>query len=70
MVKEEAGVEKYTRSLVGQEGIKLWFRLRTGSVGLFENKKQCRMCDNERCMLCNSCEVDVEHFLVRCEEFR
>ena len=28
------------------------------------------MCD-ERCVLCNSCKVeDVEHFLVRCEEFR
>ena len=24
----------------------------------------------ERCVLCNSCEVDVEHFLVRCKEFR
>ena len=29
------------------------------------------MCDDERCALCNSCEVeDVEHFLVNCEEFR
>ena len=30
MVKKEAGLE-YTRSLVGQEGIRLRFRLRTGS---------------------------------------
>ena len=71
LVKEEAGLEEYTRSLVGQEGIRLRFRLRTGSAGLFEDKKRCRMCDDERCVLCNSCEVeDVEQFLVRCEEFR
>ena len=69
LVKEEAGLE-YTRTLVGQEGIRLRFRLRTGSAGLFEDKKRCRMCDDERCVLCNSSEVDVEHFLVRCEEFR
>ena len=51
-------------------GIGLQFRLKTGSVGLFEDKKRCRMCDDERCVLCNSCEVeDVEHFLVRFEEF-
>ena len=62
MVKEEAGLEEYTRSLVGQEGVRLRFRLRTGSAGLFEDKKRCRMCDDERCVLCNSCEVeDVEH---------
>ena len=71
LVKEEAGLEEYTRSLAGQEGIRLRFRLRTGSAGLFEDKKRCRMCDDERCVLCNSCEVEhVEHFLVRCEEFR
>ena len=71
MVKDEAGLEEYTRSLVGQEELRLRFRLRTGSAGLFEDKKRCRMCDDERCVLCNSGEVeDVEHFLVRCEEFR
>ena len=71
LVKEEAGLEEYTKSLVGQEGIRLRFWLRTGSAGLFEDKKQCRMCDDERCVLCNSCKVEhVEHFLVRCEEFR
>jgi len=57
--------------LVGQEGVRLRFRLRTGSAGLFEDKKWCRMCDDERCVLCNSGEVeDVEHLLVRCEGFR
>ena len=31
---------------------------------------RCRMCDDERCVLCNSCKVeDMEHFLVRREEF-
>ena len=52
-------------------GGKARFRQRTGSTGLFEDKNWCRMCDDERCVLCNSGEVeDVEHFLVRCEEFR
>ena len=37
----------------------------------FLDKKWCKMCDDERCVLCNSGEVeDVEHFLMRCEEFR
>ena len=39
MVKDEAGLEEYTRSLVGQEEVRLRFRLRTGSAGLFEDKK-------------------------------
>ena len=58
--------------MVGQEGVRLGrFRQRTGSTGLFEDKNWCRMCDDERCVLCNSGEVEnVEHFLVRCEEFR
>ena len=71
MMKEEARLDKYTKTLVSQEGVRLRFRLRTGSAGLFEDKKRCRMCEDERCVLCNSGEVeDVEHFLVRCEEFR
>ena len=42
MVKDEAGLEEYTRSLVSQEEVRLRFRLRTGSAGLFEDKKRCR----------------------------
>ena len=54
---------------MGKEEL-LWFKLRTGSAGLFEDKSGVG-CDDERCVLCNSCEVeDVEHYLVRCEEFR
>ena len=65
-----AGLEQYTRSSVGHEGVRLRFRLRTGSAGLFEDKKRCRMCTDDRCVLCDSGEVeDVKHFLVRCEEF-
>ena len=70
-VKEVAGLEQYTRSFVGHEELRLRFRLRTGSAGLFEDKKRCRMCTEDRCVLCDSGEVeDVKHFLVRCEEFR
>ena len=38
MLKDEAGQEEYTRSLVGQEGVRLWFRLRTGLPGLLRTK--------------------------------
>ena len=34
-----------------------------------EDKKRCRMTEDERCILCGGGEVDVEHFLVRCNEF-
>ena len=40
----KAGLEQYTRSSVGHEELRLRFRLRTGSAGLFEDKKRCRMC--------------------------
>ena len=71
MMKEETRLDEYTKTLVSQEGVRLRFRLKTGSAGLFEDKKRCRMCEDERCVLCNSSEVeDVEHFLARCEEFR
>ena len=57
--------------LAGHEELRLRFRLRTGSAGLFEDKKRCRMCTEDRCVLCDSGEVEeVKHFLVRCEEFR
>ena len=31
------------RSVQGQESVRLLFRLRTGSDGLLEDKKRCRM---------------------------
>ncbi len=43
MVKEEADLEQYTRSLVGQESLRLHLRLRTSSVGLMIDKKRWRM---------------------------
>ena len=61
----KAGLEQYTRSSVGHEELRLRFRLRTGSAGLFEDKKRCRMCTDDRCVLCDSGEVeDFKHFLV------
>ena len=35
------------RSVQGQESMRLLFRLRTGSAGLLEDKKRCRMVSNE-----------------------
>ena len=69
--KEEFEAERYIDSLLGQEAVRCRFRLQTGSAGLFEDKKRCRMTEDERCILCGSGEVeDVEHFLVRCNEFQ
>ena len=52
MVKEVAGLEQYTRSSVGHEELRIRFQLRTGSAGLFKDKKWCRMCTDDRCVLC------------------
>ena len=71
MTKEEFGVETYLGSSQGQEAIRCRFRMRTGSAGLFADKKRCRLCEEDKCVLCDSEEVeDVLHFLVLCEEFQ
>ncbi len=70
MVKEEADLELYTRSLVGQESLRLRLKLTTSSVGLMVDKNRCRMYVDDRCVLCNSEEAeDVRHFLIRYKEF-
>jgi len=52
MVKEEARLEEYTKSLVGKEGIRLQFRPIKGSAGLFKDKKQCVGCVIMKGMCC------------------
>ena len=43
------------------------FNLRTGLAGLFQDK---RRCSDDRCVMCDSGEVeDVDHFLIGCTEF-
>ena len=50
--------------------VRLRFRLRSGSAGLFEDKKRCGMVEEDRCVLCNGLKVeDVKHFVLECEEF-
>jgi len=45
--------------------------MRTGAAGLFADKKRCRFCEKDKCVLCDSGEVeDVVHILVLCEEFQ
>ena len=44
-------MERYVRSVQGQESVRLLFRQRTGSAGLLEDKKRCRKVSDER--LCN-----------------
>ncbi len=45
--------------------------MRTGSAGLFQDKKRCKMIEDDRCILCDRDETeDVEHFMVKCDEFR
>ena len=64
-VKDTFGVEEYVASWVGHEAVRLRFRLRTGSSGLFEDKWRCKMCVDGRCVLCNRGEVeDVGHFVL------
>ena len=49
MMKEVTGLEQYTRSSVGHK------ELRVGcSVELLEDKKWCRMCTDDRCVLRDS----------------
>lgn len=70
LAKNGAGVERYVRSSQDQEGVRLMFRLRTGSAGLLVDKKRCRMVSDERCIMCDSgIGEDVVHFLVVCGEF-
>ena len=58
------------RSVHDQEIVRLIFRLRTGSAGLYEDKKRCRMVSVERCVICDSrVGKNVDHFLVDCGEF-
>ncbi len=49
MVKEDADLEQYTRSLVWQESLRLQLRLRTSSVGIMIDKKRWRMSVEDRC---------------------
>ena len=46
-VKDVFGVEKYVASWKGHEAIRLRFRLQTGSAGLLEDKRRCRLCVDE-----------------------
>ena len=46
------------RSIQGQESVRLLFRLRTGSAGLLEDKKSCRMVSDERRVMCDSGVVE------------
>ena len=42
--------------------MRLQFRLRTGSAGLLEDKKRCKMIIDERCVMCVSgAGENVEH---------
>ena len=39
--------------------------MRSGTAGLFADKKRCGLCEVDRCVLCDREEVeDVLHFLV------
>ena len=70
LAKDNTGVERYVRSVQGQESVRLLFRLRTGSARLLEDKKRFRMVSDERRVICDSgVGEDVAHFLVSCGEF-
>ena len=68
-VKESLEAEKYLDYLNGY-GVRVRFRLRTGSGGLMEDLKRCRRKSDARCVLCDEGVVeDIRHFLVECGEF-
>ena len=70
LAKDGTGVERYVRSVQGQESVRLLLRLRTGSAGLLEDKKRYRMVSDKKCVMCdNGVGEDVTHFLVGCGEF-
>ena len=59
------GWKKYIGSWEGHVAV----RLRSGFAS-FEDKKRCRMVEEDRCVLCNGGKVeDVKHFVLECEEF-
>ena len=67
---KDDGTERYIGSLQGYEGVWLMFRLRTTSAGLLQDKRRCRLCSVDRCVMCDSGEVeDVDHFLIGCTKF-
>ena len=63
--KDGCGAERYVRVQQGQEGLRLrlMFRLRSGSVGVVQNKKRCELCVDTQCVMCDSGKLeDVGHF--------
>ena len=54
LAKMALGLERYVRSVKGQQSLKLLFRLRAGSAGLLEDKKTCRMVSDERYVMGDS----------------
>ena len=70
LAKDDTGVKRYVRLVQGQEIVRLLFRPRTGSAGLFKAKKRYRMVNDERCVMCdNRVGEGVAHFLVGFGEF-
>ena len=68
--KNGVGLERYVKSVQGQEVVSLLFRLRTDSAGLLEDKKKCKMIMDERCVMCEGGAGEhVEHLLMMCGEF-
>ena len=62
LAKDGTGVERCVKSVQGLVSVRLLFRLRSGSAGLLEDKKRCRMVSDERCVMCDRGVVeDVAH---------
>ena len=47
LAKDDTGVEIYMRWVQREEIVRMLYRLRTGSAGLLEDKKRCRMVSDE-----------------------
>ena len=62
-VKESLEAEKYLGYLNGY-GVRVRFRLRTGSGGLMEDLKRCRRKSDARCVLCDEGVVGISWWSV------
>ena len=54
LAKGGTGMEGYMGSVQGHKSVRLLFRLNTGSDGLLEDNKTCRMVCDEMCVICDA----------------
>ena len=68
-IKENLEEESYIGAVTDWRAVRLRFRLRSCSAGLGEDERRCKMCAEDRCILCGIGALEEEgHFLLDCRE--